>query len=201
MAITRTQPTLANHLDQLACRLLVHIASASSTRSEDASSALLTSSRREIEMDTIESCKAFIDRCYDRFNNDCHSGSFIEACDILAAGISFVCLTHRYGRESNNGLADVVEVIQKCSTLVTMIGERFVALKSFQQVLLGISSRLMTRSSEQFDGHFSPPVGTVQRAQSGAYPLALANTERQLELPLLIPNQLRQLLTDTFGML
>lgn len=198
-AMIKSHQSLSDHLQQLTCRTLIQIVT---TSPETDDGTLLTNSTHEIARDVMECCKLFIDKRYERSHEELYSGSFIDACDIIAAGLTFVCLTYHPSRdkhENASSFVDAVEIIQKCSTLVTTIGERFTSLRCVQKVLLVVSSRLMTRSFQHVGASASVPA-SVTTVRSEAYPpINRRGMNSQLDLPPAIPAHLRRLLIHTFG--
>lgn len=196
-AAAKSHRSLSDHLQQLACRTLIQMVPTFPRNGE--ASLLLSNSIREIERDAMESCKFFIDKLYERSHKELYSGSFVDAYDIIAACLTFVRLAYHPPsdeHENASSLVDAVEILQKCSTLITIIGERFSALRPVHRVLLAICSRLMTGSFRHVSTSTSASVIT---ARSDTYPPNNGrDMNRQLDLPPAIPAKLQQLLIHTF---
>ena len=97
----------------------------------------------EVEMDTVDSCKRFINSLYDRTGTGHSAVSFIDAYDVTSAVVILTCLSRRLGKQDAQASAGVFESINKASAVVTQIAGRFPALRAFQELLLKISGRLM----------------------------------------------------------
>ncbi|KAK2758584.1 hypothetical protein CKAH01_05632 [Colletotrichum kahawae] len=135
---------LSDLFHQLSCRALVHLTSSTPPTRESMSSFL--GSIQDLDTDTINTSRQFVNRCYDLFTRGTFICSFIDAYDLFQAAVTFACLTWRLNWERSAGrrLAEVTEIINKSSTLVTIAATRFPALAAFQRVLLGLSTRMMT---------------------------------------------------------
>ncbi|KAF5650771.1 STB5-SIN3 binding protein [Fusarium tjaetaba] len=129
-----------DYLDQLACRaliLMVQPKDPSLTSSEaDAES------DSEVEADTISCCKALIERLYNRSGSGT-TVSFLDAYDILAAAVAYICLVQRAPQPNQTGLTQTFEVVSKASILLTQCSSKFSALSIFQQFLLTLSTKMM----------------------------------------------------------
>ncbi|KAK1846348.1 hypothetical protein CCHR01_11014 [Colletotrichum chrysophilum] len=134
---------LSDLFHQLSCRALVHLTS--STPPTHESIGPLLGSTQDLDLDTINTSRQFVNRCYDLFTQGIFICNFIDAYDVFQAAVTFACLNWRIGRENSAGrrLAEVTEIINKSSTLVTIAASRFPALAAFQRVLLGLSTRMM----------------------------------------------------------
>ena len=102
--------------------------------------------RISLENETLASCRLVIERMYDRSDRGEFVCSFIDAYDIFAAGVAFACITYRHQTGDNDDqdvLMRVTDVMNKCSTLITIISGRFPALKAFNRVILALLSRLI----------------------------------------------------------
>lgn len=134
---------LSDLFHQLSCRALVHLTS--STPPTHESIGPLLGSTQDLNLDTINTSRQFVHRCYDLFTQGTFICNFIDAYDVFQAAVTFACLNWRIGRENSAGrrLAEVTEIINKSSTLVTIAASRFPALAAFQRVLLGLSTRMM----------------------------------------------------------
>ncbi|TXC06147.1 hypothetical protein FocTR4_00009535 [Fusarium oxysporum f. sp. cubense] len=151
---TPTSPQF-DYLDQLACRaliLMVQPRDQNLTNSEvDAESA------GEVEADTISCCKALIEKLYNRSGSGA-TVSFLDAYDILAAAVAYVCLVQRAPQPNQQGLTQTFEVVSKASILLTQCSSKFSALSIFQQFLLSLSTKMMEgQGTLQNDQDFIPP--------------------------------------------
>ena len=145
VSLTRTQPQVSDHLDQLACQMLVQMIQSSVSQQdiEEVASKIL----RNVTKDTTETCRHFIDRSYDRLQNHLYVGSFVDAYDIFSAALVIIYLIHSSTSGSyQQHLASIMDVVNKCSTILAAIAERFKVFRSFQRVLSSISNHLMTRT-------------------------------------------------------
>ncbi|WJG35612.1 uncharacterized protein FOBCDRAFT_241388 [Fusarium oxysporum Fo47] len=141
---TPTSPQF-DYLDQLACRaliLMVQPRDQNLTNSE-----VDAESDGEVEADTISCCKALIEKLYNRSGSGT-TVSFLDAYDILAAAVAYVCLVQRAPQPNQQGLTQTFEV---CSS-------KFSALSIFQQFLLSLSTKMMGgQGNLQNDQDFIPP--------------------------------------------
>ncbi|KAJ4066583.1 hypothetical protein NW756_010091 [Fusarium oxysporum] len=136
---TPTSPQF-DYLDQLACRaliLMVQPRDQNLTNSE-----VDAESDGEVEADTISCCKALIEKLYNRSGSGT-TVSFLDAYDILAAAVAYVCLVRRAPQPNQQGLTQTFEVVSKASILLTQCSSKFSALSIFQQFLLSLSTRMM----------------------------------------------------------
>ncbi|KAI1035078.1 hypothetical protein LB503_011610 [Fusarium chuoi] len=101
----------------------------------------------EVEADTISCCKALIEKLYSRSGSGT-TVSFLDAYDILAAAVAYVCLAQHAPQPNQTGLTQTFEV---CSS-------KFSALSIFQQFLLSLSTKMMEgQGSLQNYQDFIPP--------------------------------------------
>ncbi|KAI3584059.1 hypothetical protein IWW34DRAFT_345029 [Fusarium oxysporum f. sp. albedinis] len=136
---TPTSPQF-DYLDQLACRaliLMVQPRDQNLTNSE-----VDAESDGEVEADTISCCKALIEKLYNRSGSGA-TVSFLDAYDILAAAVAYVCLVQRAPQPNQQGLTQTFEVVSKASILLTQCSSKFSALSIFQQFLLSLSTKMM----------------------------------------------------------
>lgn len=127
-------------LQKLTCRTLVHI-----IRPRSADPPQLTAiSCSKIEAETMASCKRFVESYYELLTQGQLGGSFIDAYDIVVAGVTFYGLVRatRTGA-SDHTVNDAVSIIHKCSILITEMTQSFPALKTFQRTLQSLSCRLL----------------------------------------------------------
>lgn len=85
-----------------------------------------------IEQDLVNSSSQYIASEYQCSDQGAFSGTFIDALDIFAAGVVVICV----GRPSSL-LAPPAEmnIISQCTTLLTILGEKFAPLKALHRVL------------------------------------------------------------------
>ncbi|KAF5699757.1 STB5-like transcription factor [Fusarium mundagurra] len=136
---TPTSPHF-DYLDQLACRaliLMVQPKDQNLTNSE-----VDAESDSEVEADTISCCKALIEKLYNRSGSGT-TVSFLDAYDILAAAVAYICLVQRAPQPNQTGLTQTFEVVSKASILLTQCSSKFSALSIFQQFLLSLSTKMM----------------------------------------------------------
>ncbi|KAK2686504.1 hypothetical protein QWA68_014387 [Fusarium oxysporum] len=136
---TPTSPQF-DYLDQLACRaliLMVQPRDQNLTNSE-----VDAESDGEVEADTISCCKALIEKLYNRSGSGT-TVSFLDAYDILAAAVAYVCLVQHAPQPNQQGLTQTFEVVSKASILLTQCSSKFSALSIFQQFLLSLSTKMM----------------------------------------------------------
>lgn len=85
-----------------------------------------------IRQDVINTCNDYINTEYLAVEDDCFTGSFVDAFDIFSVGVVLICL----GRtELPSEMSNATSVLNKCTALLTLLGERFPALKAFCRVL------------------------------------------------------------------
>ncbi|KAG5801587.1 hypothetical protein H9Q71_013830 [Fusarium xylarioides] len=129
-----------DYLDQLACRALILMVQ---PRDQNpTSSEVDAESDKEVEADTISCCKALIEKLYNRSGSGA-TVSFLDAYDILAAAVAYICLVQRTPQPNQTGLTQTFEVVSKASILLTQCSSKFSALSIFQQFLLSLSTKMM----------------------------------------------------------
>lgn len=116
-------------IGQLTCRALIHIAQLSRCTT---SSGSVIGKTQKIELDAINSCQAYIDNEYRRFEKSNFTKSFVDGFDIFAAGVVVICLPSGPRLSRRPGDATTMN---KCTALLTSIGERFPAFKMLCRVL------------------------------------------------------------------
>lgn len=84
--------------------------------------------------DIVTMCSNYLEHAYQWSDSGEFVGGFVEAYDIFAAGVIVLCLNKRL----KSGFADG-SVINKCTALLTTVGERFAGLKIFRRVLWALS--------------------------------------------------------------
>ncbi|XEV04729.1 hypothetical protein FSHL1_010016 [Fusarium sambucinum] len=143
-------------LDQLACRVIVLIVNPPS--STVTNSLLAIGDSPDIKTDAINSCKSLIERLYSKSANNTVAVSFLDAYNILAAAVFYVCLVQEAPHPNQQGFAQTFEVVNKASVLLTQCSTRFVAIGVFQQFLLSLSTKIMEGpASVQEYLEFIPP--------------------------------------------
>lgn len=128
-------------LEELACRAMILIISRFS--SAQTHSPLTLEDSVEIEADTISCCKKLIERLYNQSRDSVTAVSFLDAYNILAAAVAYVCLVQRVPQHTQQGFAQTFEIVSKASVLLTQCSMRFTALNMFQQFLLSLSTKIM----------------------------------------------------------
>ena len=119
----------SGYIGQLTCRSLVHIAQLSRCT---ASGGSVIGKTQTIEQDAINSCHAYIDNEYRRFEENDFTKSFVDGFDIFAAGVVVICLSA--GSQLPGRRIDTT-IINKCTALLINIAERFPAFKILCRVL------------------------------------------------------------------
>ncbi|KAF7541309.1 hypothetical protein G7054_g679 [Neopestalotiopsis clavispora] len=142
---SNVKSTVPDHLLQLECRMLAKITSMPPDHQNlrRSSAAVM----REVDRETIEACTRYVDRIYERFQDNNFVGSFIEAYDLFTASLTVVHLKRRdVTSNTQQQLASMMDVINKSSTLLTVVAERFSMFRGFQRVLLSLSGHLMANT-------------------------------------------------------
>ncbi|KAJ5127037.1 hypothetical protein N7448_007816 [Penicillium atrosanguineum] len=135
---------------QLSSRAIVEILKSNGSTNVAAS---MIHSFQTIERDIVTTCSDYIEHEYQ--GSDCgeFTGGFVEAYDIFAAGAVIVCLTGR----STTPFADA-NIINKCTALLTTVGERFVGLRVFRRVLWDLSDAVSGNAKSDSIIHELPPM-------------------------------------------
>ncbi|PWY71423.1 hypothetical protein BO83DRAFT_399663 [Aspergillus eucalypticola CBS 122712] len=122
-------PTSSRTLRQLTCRSMVCLAQISGF---ERNATRVFGTTHTIRQDIINTCSEYISNEYLAVENDCFTGSFVDAFDIFSAGVVLICL----GRMSpSSDVPNAASVLNKCTSLLTLLGERFSALKALCRVL------------------------------------------------------------------
>lgn len=138
-------PRVSDQLEQLYCRTLLQVVS---YRREGPIPTWSTfDGQSSIESNIVQSCIRFINQLHDRFDHAHFAGSFLQSYDIFSAGVTIICLVFSSKVHLENILVQTTKIVSKCSTLLTVIGERFPALKVLRRILWALSSRAMDGSS------------------------------------------------------
>ncbi|KAG8670897.1 hypothetical protein FPOAC2_04204 [Fusarium poae] len=143
-------------LDQLACRAMILIVNPPSCTLSN--SLLAIGDSPDIKTDAISSCKSLIERLYTKSTNSTVAVSFLDAYNILAAAVFYICLVQRAPHLNQQGFAQTFEVVSKASVLLTQCSTKFIAIGVFQQFLLSLSTKIMegTASVQEYL-EFIPP--------------------------------------------
>jgi hypothetical protein len=128
-------------LDQLACRAMILIVNPPSCTLSN--SLLAIGDSPDIKTDAISSCKSLIERLYTKSTNSTVAVSFLDAYNILAAAVFYICLVQRAPHLNQQGFAQTFEVVSKASVLLTQCSTKFIAIGVFQQFLLSLSTKIM----------------------------------------------------------
>lgn len=133
-----------DHFDLLYCRTLIQMIDPLSQRlpRHDKRKDWI-GSQSSIQAKTISSCEHLIDRIYEKSEHGTFVGSFLDAYDIFSAGVALLCIALGQDQSMKQALVQVTKVVNKCSTLLTMIGERFSAVKTFREVLWALSNKAL----------------------------------------------------------
>ncbi|KAL4898361.1 Zn(II)2Cys6 transcription factor [Aspergillus ambiguus] len=113
---------------QLTCRAFVRLVQVSRLKPPTTGGLGIT---RTIPQDVIAICVEYINAEYIALENGNFSGSFIDAFDIFSAGVVFI-QAKRYSRSTSSSDSGV---LNKCTALLTILGERFPALRRLCQTL------------------------------------------------------------------
>lgn len=157
---TKSEYTSA-YLNQLVCRSLIQIQKCSSwVPGVEANN--IISPQRVID-DTVNCCQEFIDAVWDQSEHGFFVGSFVDAYDIFAVGVVFICFSSGATYQPEQTRRELSEMINKVSALLTVIAERFPALKVFRKLIWALSSQ----ASESRQSHYT--VSSFQKVKFPAY--------------------------------
>ena len=92
-------------------------------------------SPRTIESDFIRNCQEYIEDEYQRSEHGELMGTFVDAYDIFAVGVVAICLTR-----TTSCSISVPDLVHKCTITLSILVERFPALRVFRRVLWALSS-------------------------------------------------------------
>ncbi|KAI0151407.1 fungal-specific transcription factor domain-containing protein [Pestalotiopsis sp. NC0098] len=169
----KTSLHVSDYLLQLECRMLAKVAALPADHQTLRTSS--SSMAQEVERETVEACVRFVDQTYEQFQDHSFVGSFVDAYDLFSASLTIIQLKRRDVTVNTQlQLASMMDVINKCSALLTVVAERFSIFRSLQRVLLSLSGRLMTNS----------------------IPGAQITSNMEVELPDAIPDHLRLLISS-----
>lgn len=135
---------------ELASRAMVEVLKTNG--SADIEPSMIHSSQN-IERDIVTTCSEFIEHAYQSSDRGEFTGSFVEAYDIFAAGVVIVCLNVK----SPSSFTDA-GVMNKCTALLTTVGERFAGLRVFRRVLWALFSTVSGNSKSDPIVHELPPI-------------------------------------------
>lgn len=110
-------------------------------------------SSQTIERDMMTTCSEYIEHEYQESDRGDFTGGFVEAYDIFAASVVIISLTGRYIRPSA-----VTNIMNKCTALLTTVGEKFVGLKVFRRVLWDLSDAVSGNPQSASTIHELPSV-------------------------------------------
>ncbi|KAH7169924.1 hypothetical protein EDB81DRAFT_850873 [Dactylonectria macrodidyma] len=135
------------YLDQLACRALILMINPGTPIEHNPRA--FAESPFDVEADTMNSCKRFIEQLYGRSGRGILLGSLIDAYDVLSASVVYICLFWRARGTHQQGLAQIFEVVSKASTLLTQFSSRFSALGAFPPFLLSLLTKAMKEPNSE----------------------------------------------------
>ncbi|KGO43656.1 Transcription factor, fungi [Penicillium expansum] len=135
---------------ELASRAMVEVLKTNG--SADIEPSMIHSSQN-IERDIVTTCSEFIEHAYQSSDRGEFTGSFVEAYDIFAAGVVIVCLNVK----SPSSFTDA-GVMNKCTALLTTVGERFAGLRVFRRVLWALFNTVSGNSKSDPIVHELPPI-------------------------------------------
>lgn len=95
-----------------------------------------------MEKDFIRSCAEYIQEAYRQSDLDNFIGGTVDAYDIFAAGIVILCL-----RDKCTEIYQDQRIVNQCTTLLTLLGERFFGLKGFRRALWDLSNVVVLGNS------------------------------------------------------
>ncbi|PYH29337.1 Zn(II)2Cys6 transcription factor [Aspergillus neoniger CBS 115656] len=122
-------PTSSRTIRQLTCRSMVCLAQISGF---ERNATRVFGTTHTIRQDIINTCSEYISNEYLAVEDDCFTGSFVDTFDIFSAGVVLTFL----GRMSpSSDVPNAASVLNKCTSLLTLLGERFSALKALCRLL------------------------------------------------------------------
>ncbi|KAF3393920.1 hypothetical protein F1880_005053, partial [Penicillium rolfsii] len=122
----------AVHTLRLSCRAMIEILKIKGSVTVETN---LVRSVSSIENDFITACVDYIEEEYQRSDRGEFAGGFVEAYDIFNAGVVIICLT---AGKPSIPLRDT-NTVNKCTALLTLLGERFTGLRVLRRVLWTLS--------------------------------------------------------------
>ncbi|KAJ6120679.1 hypothetical protein N7523_004959 [Penicillium sp. IBT 18751x] len=135
---------------QLSSRAIVETLKSNGSANIEAS---MIHSSQSMERDITTACSEYIEHEYREFDHCDFTGGFVEAYDIFAAGVVILCLTGR----STPQFTDT-NIINKCTALLTTVGERFVGLRVFRRVLWAFSDAVSGQPKSNLIINDLPPI-------------------------------------------
>ncbi|KAJ5363957.1 uncharacterized protein N7496_009670 [Penicillium cataractarum] len=129
----------AVYVMRLSCRAMIEILKVKGSVIIEPS---LVRSASSIENDFIKACVEYIEEEYQRSERGEFAGSFVDAYDIFNAGVVIVCLA---AGKPGVPLRDA-NVVNKCTALLTILGERFTGLRVLRRVLWSLSGLVLGES-------------------------------------------------------
>lgn len=127
------------HILRLSCRAMMEILKVKGSVTVEPN---LVRSSSSIENDFIKCCMDYIEEEYQRSDRGEFAGSFVDAYDIFSAGVMFVCLA---AGKLTSPLRSA-DIVNKCTSLLTLLGERFSGLRVFRRVLWALSGSVLGES-------------------------------------------------------
>ena len=174
-------PTSSRTIRQLTCRSMVCLAQISGF---ERNATRVFGTTHTIRQDIINTCSEYISNEYLAVEDDCFTGSFVDAFDIFSAGVVLTCL----GRMSpSSDVPNAASALNKCTSLLTLLGERFSALKALCRVLW-----CLQESADMVSNNFWPKSIYDRR------PAELTKKAQVIELPDIVPHALRVMIEGTF---
>ncbi|OKP14242.1 hypothetical protein PENSUB_5 [Penicillium subrubescens] len=151
----------AVHIMRLSCRAMIEILKIKGSVTVEPN---LVRSASSIENDFIKGCVDYIEEEYQRSDRG-ELGGFVEAYDIFNAGVVIVCLA---AGKPSFPLRDA-NIVNKCTALLTLLGERFSGLRVFRRVLWALSGLVRGESVNDPIIRELPPVipGGIRELISG----------------------------------
>jgi hypothetical protein len=108
----------------------------------------------EVWNDAKDACLRFITIAFDRSRERQETRSFLDAYDIVAATVGYICIESRQGQApfkmpgvTGPDKATLMEVVHKASVLITQIASRFPALDGFHRVFLTLFGKSLSEVS------------------------------------------------------
>ncbi|KAF7716036.1 Fungal Zn(2)-Cys(6) binuclear cluster domain-containing protein [Penicillium ucsense] len=129
----------AVHILRLSCRAMMEILKVKGSITVESN---LVRSASGIESDFVRCCLDYVEEEYQRSDRGDFAGGFVDAYDIFSAGVMFVCLTAGKPTLPARG----IDMINKCTALLTLLGEKFPGLRVFRRVLWALSGLILGQS-------------------------------------------------------
>ncbi|KAJ5682509.1 hypothetical protein N7462_005674 [Penicillium macrosclerotiorum] len=116
---------------QLSCRAFVEIFRSKGSATTEYN---LVHSSGAIKNEILKNSTEYIQEEYNRSDRGEFVGGFVDAYDIFAAGVVVICLSGEVSPPSRDN-----SIINKCTALLTLLGEKFSGLRVFRRVLWALS--------------------------------------------------------------